>query len=129
LEATGSCIRPEELFRGRNACPALLKRSGLDVDTVDGFEERLGDAEGDKANRAAVFSHLVNRQNTVADEVGLGESEIGENKTRAIAENHLVTEMDRLEVLRLTGGRRNRNLLGADKGVDGGGFTNVGVTN
>lgn len=65
-----------------------------------------------------MLSHLINREHTVTDEVRLGRRELGEDKTGAIAEEDIGGEADRLEVLRLSGSRRDGNLLFSDEGVD-----------
>jgi ribosomal protein L19 len=75
-----------------------------------------------------VLPHLVDGKNPVADEVGLGSGELRENETGAIAEEDVGGEADGLEVLGLSGSRRDRDLLLADEGVDGRRLSDVGVS-
>ena len=82
----------------------------------------------DQATRTVVLSELINGQDTVAHEICLGGGEVGEHKTRAITQDDFVAEMDCLEMLRLTGGSRDGDLLGTDKSVDGGRLSDVGVS-
>jgi hypothetical protein len=74
-----------------------------------------------------VLAHLIDREDAVADEVGVGAGELGKDETGAIAEDEVVGEVDRLEVLRLAGRGRDRDLFGSDEGVDGARLADVWV--
>jgi hypothetical protein len=73
------------------------------LDAVDSLEECLRDPAGDESSRAAVLAQLVDGQNAVANEFGLGAGEVGEDETRAIAEDNPITQVDGLEMFRLAG--------------------------
>lgn len=103
-ESSSSGIRAQELLGRGHASASLLQGPCLDVNAVNGFQEWFGHSLSDESHGAVEFSHLVNGQNAVADQVRLGEGEIGENKTRTIAENDIVAEVNGLEVLRLAWG-------------------------
>lgn len=126
--ATVTGVSVEKLVGGGNAGTAFLERPGLDLDTVDGLEEGLGNAAGNNGGGAGVFAHLIDGKDTVADELGLGVGEVGEDETGTIAKENVFAEVDGLEMLCLAGSGRDGHLLGADESVDGGGFTDVGVT-
>ena len=126
--ATVTGIGVEKLVGSGNAGAAFLERPGLDLDTVDGLKEGLGNAAGDDGGGAGVLAHLINGQDTVADELGLGVGEVGEDETGTIAKEDVVAEVDGLEMLRLAGSGGDGHLLGADESVDGGRFTDVGIT-
>lgn len=82
----------------------------------------------DEADRTGILAQLIDGEHTVASEIGLGGGKVGEYETGAIAEDDTLAEMDGLEVLGFTGSRGDGDLLGSDEGVDGGGFTDVGVS-
>lgn len=127
LEAAGAGVGAEELGGRGHAGAALLAGARLDVDAVDGLEERLRHALRDEPDGARELAELVNGQDAVAHEVGLCRGEVGEHETGAVAEDHAVAEVDGLEVLRLAGRRRDGHLFGADEGVDGGRLAHIGV--
>lgn len=128
LEAAGAGVRPEELGTGGGAGATLLDGAGADGDAVDGLEEGLGHALRDEADGAEELAELVDGEDAVADEVGLCGGEVGEDEAGAIAEDDALAQVDGLEVLGLSRGGRDRDLLRADEGVDGGGFADVGIT-
>lgn len=128
LETTSTGVGSEKLRGGRDTSTSLFSSACSDLDTVDGLEERLGHALSDETNRALELAELIDGQNAVADKVGLCGGKVGENETGAITEDNTLAEVDGLEMLRLTGCRRDRHLLCADKSVDGGRFTDVGVS-
>lgn len=76
-----------------------------------------------------MVSHLIDRQDTVQDHVGLGGAEAGHYQTGAIAEQKLTIYVERLEVFGLARCGRNRDLLLEEHRVDGAAFTNVWVSN
>lgn len=119
-ESSSSGISTEELLCGGHACASFFQSSHLDVNAVDGFQKWPGHALGDEAYGSVEFSHLVNGQHSVADQVRLGEGEVWENKSWTIAENDVVAEVDGLEMLGLARGGRDGHFLGPDQGVDGG---------
>ena len=107
-------------FLGRgDASATLLNGAGLDVNAVDGLQEVLRNSLGNQPHRTGVLSHLVNGQHAVADQVSLGEGEVGEHQTRAITQDDVLAEMYGLEVLGLSGCGRDGHLLGSNQGVDG----------
>lgn len=107
LETTGSGIGTEELSGGWHTGTSLLDRAGADCDAVDSFEERLGHAQCDETDGAQELAELIDGEDTVTDEVGLCGGKVGEDETRAIAEDDSVAEVDGLEVLGLSGSGRD----------------------
>lgn len=69
------------------------------MDTVHCLKEGLRNPAGYESSRATILSQLIDGKDTVANKFCLGGSEVWENETRAIAEDNLVAEMDRLEML------------------------------
>lgn len=118
----------EELGGGGNSASAFADGEGDDLETVHAFEDGLGDAVGEESDGTGVFAHLVDGKDAVAHEVGLGRRELGEDESRAIAQEDVGGEADGLEVLGLSGGGRDGDLLLADEGVDGGRLSDVGVS-
>ena len=124
-----SGIRPEELLARWFSGTAFLNRSSMNVDTVDGFKVWLGNSLRYEGGRASELAQLVDREDTVADKFRLGVGEIREDETWAIAQENSIAQVNSLEMLRLAGSRGDRNLLGTNKGVDGGRLSDVGITN
>lgn len=83
-------IGVEKLVGGGDTGAAFLERPGLDLDTVHGLEEGLRDTAGDEGGRAGVLAQLVNGEDTVADELGLGVGKVGEDETGTIAKQDIV---------------------------------------
>lgn len=102
LETSGSGISAEELLRRGNASTTLLNRPRVDMNTVDGLKEALGDSLGDESNRSGALSHLVNGQNTVADQISFRSSEVREDETGTVTEDYTLAQVDSLEVLCFT---------------------------
>ncbi|KND93664.1 hypothetical protein TOPH_01828 [Tolypocladium ophioglossoides CBS 100239] len=117
-EASGSGIGTKKLRSRGNARAAFFQRPRLDLDAVDGFQEALWDSLRHKSDGARELSHLVDWQNAVADQVGLCKRKVGEDETRAIAEDDVVAQMNGLKVLRLARSRRDGHLLGANQGIN-----------
>ena len=118
----------QELGGGRDSASAFADGESDDSKTVHALENVLRDAVRDEGDGSSVFPHLVDRKNTVADEVGLGRGELGEDESGAIAEEDVGGEADGLEVLRLAGRGRDRDLLFADQGVDSRRLSDVGIS-
>lgn len=108
----------EELGGGRVARAALVLGEDVDPQAVRALEDLLRDAPRDELDRARELAQLVDREDAVAHELGLGARELREDETRAVAQEDILAEADRLEVLGLARRRRDRHLLLADEGVD-----------
>ena len=117
----------EELGRCWVARAALALGQDVDSETIRPLEHLLRDPPHDELDRPSELAQLVDRQDAVAHELGLGAGELGEDETRAVAQEDVLREADRLEVLGLARRRRDRHLLLADEGVDGGRLADVGV--
>lgn len=111
-------ITSQELARGGLSTSTFTNRKSHNSQPVHSLQNVLRNSLGDESDRTGMLSHLINREHTVTDEVRLGRRELGEDKTGAIAEEDIGGEADRLEVLRLSGSRRDGNLLFSDEGVD-----------
>lgn len=109
------------------ARPTVLDRADLNPDGVGALKDGPWNAPTDELHRSRVLLHLVDGQDAVADELGLGRRELGEDETRAVAERDLGREVERLEVLGLSRGGRDRDALGAEESVDGGRLADVRV--
>ena len=104
IEPTGTGIRHEEFFRSGKSRSAFLVGTHFNLDSVDGLQEILRDAAGNETSRTCEFTELIDREDTVTDQLCLCGCKVWEDETRAIAENDGGGEVDGLEVLGFSGG-------------------------
>ncbi|KAH9830066.1 hypothetical protein Tdes44962_MAKER09090 [Teratosphaeria destructans] len=124
---SSSGVGPQHLLAGGDARAAFLDGADVDLHAVDGFQERARDPLRDQRRRTGVLAELVDGEDAGADELGFGGGEVGEDETGTVAQDDAVGEVDGLEVLGLAWGGGYTHFLGAKEGVDGGGFSDVGV--
>lgn len=84
-EASGLCICEEEFLTGWDTGATLLGGSCVDLDAIYLLQERLWDALRHERCRPGEFAQLVYGQDAVANELGFGGGEVGEDKAWAIA--------------------------------------------
>lgn len=76
-----------------------------------------------------MFSHLVDGQHTVQQQLCFGVCKLREDQTGAIAEdNGGIGQVDGLDVLGFAWSGRDAHFFAAEEGVDGAGFTDVRVS-
>lgn len=128
VETSGSGMCSENFLSGWDSRAAFFDGSHDDAHTVDGFQEMFGNSLRDERGGTGIFSELVDGQDTRAYQLRFGSCKVGKYKTRAIAENHPRGEMDGLEMLGLAWSGGDGDLFCAEESVDGGGFTNIGIS-
>jgi len=74
-----------------------------------------------------MFSELIDWQHTITDQIRLCGRKLREHKTRAIAKNDGIRQVNGLEMLRLSWCRRNADLLLAQQRVDCARLANIRV--
>jgi hypothetical protein len=122
---TGIC-RKKLLPTDQTRSP-ILDLPDINPDPIRPFQDLPGNSPTKEIHGRRILPHLINRQHTVHDHVGLSVRELGEDETWAVAQRNLVGEHQCLEMLGLSGSARDRDLFGSEEGVDGGGLADVGV--
>ncbi|KAJ6264051.1 hypothetical protein Dda_0191 [Drechslerella dactyloides] len=115
------------LAGGGDAGAAFLGWTDGDGDAVEALEVAFWDALGDEGGGAGEFAQLVDWEDAVGYEVGFCGGEVWEDEAGTVDEHDGGGEVDCLEVFCFAGGGGDGDLFGADEGVDGGGFADVGV--
>ena len=69
---------------------SILDILDFDPNGISTLQDLPGHSSTDELDRRAVFTHLVDGQDTVTDHVGLGMDELREDQTRTITQRDLV---------------------------------------
>ena len=110
------------------SCATFFDGAHAQLDTEHLLDEVLGDTLGNETGGTGKLALLVDGQHTVDTSSALVVAKLG--NTRPGQSQSMISgeEVQGLEVLGLTGGRRDRDLLGTEQGVNCAGLTHVGVS-
>ena len=105
MKLTG--IGRQQILPSHLARSAVFLRLDVYADTISPFQDLPRYSLAQQVGRRRVLSHLVDGQDSVNDHVRLGVGKLGEDETGAVAQGDLVRQVECLEMLGLSRGRRD----------------------
>lgn len=121
-------IRGKQIPAVRDTGAPFFDRFSWNVETVRRFKDVFRDAHAQQVDGCGVFSHLIDGQHAVQEQLGFGVGELREHEAWAVTEDQgRIRQVDGLNVLGFARGRRDADFLAAQQSVDRARLAYVGI--